>query len=99
MDNSKDKERAFEQYREQMHPDDGEKRGVVPRPTRPVAIAWAIFMIIVYVGMGVLLLINKFNWSSDWSVPRYVVGIALIAYGVYRAYRSWAGTDYYTRRN
>ena len=28
---------------------------------------FGIIMIIVYVGMGVLLLINFFNWGGDWA--------------------------------
>lgn len=54
---------------------------------------FGIIMIIVYVGMGVLLLINFFNWDSDWAWTRYVVGVVLVIYGVYRAYRQVKGID------
>lgn len=54
---------------------------------------FGIIMVIVYVGMGVLLLINFFNWDADWSWTRYVVGIVLIIYGVWRAYRQVSGID------
>ncbi len=95
----KEKENVtFEKYREQMHPEEEKGRSVMPTPSRAVATAWGIFMIIVYVGMGVLLLINFFNWTSGWEVPRYVVGIALIIYGLYRGYRSFIGTDYYRNK-
>ena len=50
-------------------------------------------MIVVYVGMGVLLLINFFGWSGDWSWTRYVVGVVLIIYGIWRAYRQVTGMD------
>lgn len=54
---------------------------------------FGIIMIIVYVGMGVLLLINYFRWEGDWAWTRYVVGIMLIIYGVWRAYRQVKGID------
>ena len=39
---------------------------------------FGIIMIVIYVGMGVLLLINYFNWGGDWAWTRYVVGVVLI---------------------
>lgn len=54
---------------------------------------FGIIMIIIYVGMGVLLLINFFNWGGDWAWTRYVVGIVLIIYGFWRAYRQVKGID------
>ncbi len=54
---------------------------------------FGIIMIIVYVGMGVLLLINFFNWGGDWAWTRYVVGCVLIVYGFWRAYRYVKGID------
>ncbi len=54
---------------------------------------FGIIMIIVYVGMGVLLLINFFNWGGDWAWTRYIVGIVLIIYGFWRAYRQVKGID------
>ena len=55
---------------------------------------FGIFMIIIYVGMGVLLLCNFFQWetgSLDWL--RWTGGVLLILYGVWRAYRQFAGID------
>ena len=52
-----------------------------------------IIMIVIYVGMGVLLLINYFNWGGDWAWTRYVVGVVLIIYGFWRAYRQVSGID------
>lgn len=46
---------------------------------------FGIIMIVIYVGMGVLLLINYFNWGGDWAWTRYVVGVVLIIYGFWRA--------------
>ncbi len=54
---------------------------------------FGIIMIVIYVGMGVLLLINYFNWGGDWSWTRYVVGVVLIIYGFWRAYRQVSGID------
>ena len=54
---------------------------------------FGIIMIIIYVGMGVLLLINFFNWDGDWAWTRYVVGIVLIIYGFWRAFRQVKGID------
>lgn len=54
---------------------------------------FGILMIVVYVGMGVLLLINFFDWTPGWAIPRYVVGIMLIIYGIYRAWRQYKGID------
>lgn len=87
----------FEAYREKMHPQQEEGRSVVPTPKKAVAVAFGIFMIFVYVGVGVLLLINYFNWTEGWTVPRYIVGIMLIIYGVFRGIRQFTGTDYYSK--
>lgn len=64
-----------------------------PRPNKVLRAIFGIIMIIVYVGMGVLLLINFFGWEGDWAWTRYVVGIMLIIYGGWRAYRQVAGID------
>lgn len=87
----------FEEYRRKMHRDAEEERGraVVPSPKRSVAIAFGIFMILVYVGVGVLLIINVFRWDPSWTWARWVVGCLLIIYGIFRGYRMFAGSDYY----
>lgn len=54
---------------------------------------FGIVMIIIYVGMGILLLINFFRWEGSISWTRYVVGIVLIIYGFWRAYRQYKGID------
>lgn len=73
-----------------------QRREELRRDTQPGFVMRTIFgiiMIIVYVGMGVLLLINFFNWGGDWAWTRYVVGIVLIIYGLWRAYRQYAGIN------
>jgi cytochrome c biogenesis protein CcdA len=54
---------------------------------------FGIFMVIIYVGMGILLLINFFGWDTDWAWTRYIVGVVLIIYGFWRGYRQYAGID------
>lgn len=73
----------------------GSERYAVPasKTQNIVRAIFGIVMIIIYVGMGVLLLINFFNWDGDWSWTRYVVGIVLIVYGLWRAYRQYKGID------
>ncbi|MCM1452541.1 MAG: hypothetical protein NC102_09785 [Clostridium sp.] len=89
----------FEEYRRQVHGDEDnreEGRSVVPSPSRSVGIAFGIFMIIVYVGVGVLLLINYFGWTSmGWA--RYALGILLIVYGIFRGYRMFKGSGPYQK--
>lgn len=57
---------------------------------------FGIIMIIIYFGMGYLMLANFFE------VPRYVsltLGIVFIAYGIFRGYRQYKGIDYTYRRD
>ncbi len=73
-----------------------ELRDNTMKPTKAQNILGTIFgivMIIIYVGMGVLLLINFFNWENDWAWTRYIVGIVLIIYGFWRGYRQYKGID------
>lgn len=66
------------------------------KPTKTQSILGTIFgivMIVIYVGMGVLLLINFFDWQNDWAWTRYIVGIVLIIYGFWRGYRQYKGID------
>ncbi|MCM1067007.1 MAG: hypothetical protein NC418_05465 [Muribaculaceae bacterium] len=63
------------------------------KSNRVMRAIFGIIMIVIYVGMGVLLLINFFNWGGDWAWTRYVVGVVLIIYGLWRAYRQVKGID------
>ena len=63
------------------------------RSGRIMRTIFGIIMIIIYVGMGVLILINFFHWGGDWAWTRYVVGTVLILYGFWRAYRQVTGID------
>lgn len=64
-------------------------RKSMPSTTGILGVVFGIFMVIVYVGMGVLLFINFFNWGSDWAWTRWVVGAVLIVYGIYRGFRTY----------
>lgn len=98
---SKDKKNEgadFEEYRRKMHNDESEGgRPVVPAPKRPVAIAFGIFMVLVYLAVGILFLVNFFKWDESFTWVRYVIGILLILYGVFRGYRQFVGADYYNK--
>lgn len=85
----------FEEYRRRMHREEEAGRSVVPAPRRPIAVAFAIFMIIIYVGVGVLFLVNFFKWDPSWEWARIVIGVLLILYGIFRAYRQIRGAGPY----
>lgn len=71
-----------------------EQQDAKMRPNNVMRTIFGIIMIIVYVGMGVLFLIDFFNWDQfSWGWTRYIVGIVLIIYGGWRAYRQFKGID------
>ncbi|MCH5219498.1 MAG: hypothetical protein J1F20_02920 [Muribaculaceae bacterium] len=81
----------FRKYRENIHGSESEKNTVTPN--KAMRAIFSIIMIIVYVGVGVLLLINFFGWTESIAWIRWIIGIVLIIYGAYRAYRYIAGID------
>lgn len=57
---------------------------------------FGIFMIIVYVGMGALFFVGFFKpLYESWTWCRWVFGGLFTAYGIWRAYRQFAGIDPY----
>ncbi len=54
---------------------------------------FGIIMIIVYLGMGVLLFMNFFEFKGNWGVLRWIGGSMFIVYGIWRAYRQFKGID------
>ena len=65
-------------------------RAATPRPMRVI---FGIIMIIIYIGMGIILLTNSFH--IDLAIPmawaRYVIGVVLVVYGIWRGYRQFSG--------
>lgn len=84
----------FKKYREQMHGVEYEEE---PRyaPGRAMRVIFSIFMIIVYIGMGILLILpsNFFGFDPQFEWIRITVGVLLIIYGIWRSYRAYAGID------
>jgi hypothetical protein len=78
---------------EQYSNDERRGEGGANKANKIMRAVFGIIMVIVYVGMGVLLLINFFNWGGDWAWTRYVVGGVLVIYGFWRAYRQVKGID------
>lgn len=70
---------------------DEERKSMIPSVMRAI---FGIIMVIVYVGMGVLFLINFFGWGDGFYYwLRMVGGIVFIVYGIWRAYRQFRGID------
>lgn len=63
----------------------------IPRASRNI---FGIIMILIYLGMGILCLTNVFDWfGGSWEWLRWVGGSLFIVYGIWRAYRQFAGID------
>lgn len=76
-----------------METDEYREKGTLSKGLR---IVLGIFMIVIYVGMGVLFFIDLFGWAKmaePWPVLNYIVGVILVLYGIYRAYRLYKGID------
>lgn len=59
-------------------------------------VLFGLMMVFVYVGMGLLILLNFFGWSSELACR--LVGSLLILYGIFRGYRHIKGKDYNKNR-
>lgn len=77
----------------EQYPNDDRHYDSTYKANKIMRAIFGIIMIIVYVGMGVLLLINFFDWGGDWVWTRYIVGVVLVIYGIWRAYRQVKGID------
>lgn len=64
-----------------------------PGAPRTMRMVFGIFMIIFYVTIGVLILTGVFNFYGDWEWLRWVSGIILVAYGIWRGFRQFASRD------
>lgn len=92
MKRLEDENEDFRKYREQVHGTE-ETRPAIGGANKGMRAVFALIMIIVYVGVGVLLLINFFQWADNIAWIRWIIGIVLIIYGGFRAYRYFAGVD------
>lgn len=61
-----------------------------PTP-RPLRIWFGIFMILVYLGVGLLFIFNIFD-TIDHTVS-IIIGALLMLYGVFRGYRLYKGVN------
>lgn len=62
----------------------------LPSTRSILGLTFGIFMILLYVGMGVLFLIDFFHWSDyGWGWMRWILGPVLIVYGFYRGWRQY----------
>lgn len=59
-------------------------------------VLFGLMMVFVYVGMGLLILLNFFGWTSELVCRS--VGSLLILYGIFRGYRHIKGKDYNKNR-
>ena len=62
-----------------------------PDPGKTMRTIFGIFMVLVYVGVGVLFFINFFQLDAAWQWFRYVAGTILVLYGFWRGYRQFKG--------
>lgn len=83
----------FRKYRERVHGVNEDNKQSVSNPNRAMRAVFAVIMIIVYIGVGVLLLINFFGWTESIAWIRWIIGMVLIIYGAFRAYRYFKGID------
>ncbi len=58
---------------------------------RTMRIVFGVFMIFIYIGMGVLLLTGFFDSLLPIAWTRYVLAVAFIIYGIWRGYRQFSG--------
>lgn len=91
-----DNKEAFEEYRRQMHRSytGRNEDGTPERPKRnALTVAFGLFMVLVYLGMGCLLFVNFFGAPDTpvWTFGRWFVGIVLVLYGIFRCWRMIAG--------
>ena len=65
-----------------------------------VKMFFGIFMVLVYLAMGVMMALNVFDWANTpaWNAIRWGFAILFAAYGVYRGYRELTGRHTYGMR-
>ena len=58
---------------------------------KSIKVMFGLFMIFIYVSMGILVLLGMFDWLPSWA--RFSLGTLFIVYGIWRCYRYIAGID------
>ena len=61
----------------------------IPSTKSMLGLTFGLFMMCIYVGMGILLMYNFFGWTESWTIARWVVGVVLIIYGIFRGWRQY----------
>lgn len=69
---------------------ESENRNKTPQTMRNI---FGVVMILIYLGMGVLFLMNFFQFTGAWEILRLVGGVLFIVYGIWRGYRQFKGID------
>lgn len=62
-----------------------------PQAPKGARLAFGIFMILFYIGVGILFFLNIFQIDS--AAIRIIIGVLLCAYGVFRGYRLYKGMN------
>lgn len=62
-----------------------------PKTPAPMRLWFGIFMVIFYVGIGILLILVNQTFTIFTPVISIIVGALLCIYGVWRGYRLWKG--------
>lgn len=62
---------------------------IKPKMPSKLRLAFAIFICVVFIFVGLTFLFNWFNVIYDprWEIFRWIAGPAFILYGIFRAYR------------
>ncbi|MGM9803203.1 MAG: hypothetical protein ACI308_03405 [Muribaculaceae bacterium] len=58
---------------------------------KSIRVMFGLFMIFIYMGMGILVLLGYFDYLPTWA--RYSLGTLFIVYGAWRCYRYISGID------
>lgn len=70
-----------------------EKEDNSMKTPKMMRMVFGIFMVLIYVGMGILLFMNFFEYPEQYAWIRWLVGSMLVLYGFWRAYRQYKGID------
>lgn len=69
----------------------GHEENSKPMSPKGARIAFGIFMILIYLGVGILFILNFFDIVNH--TLSIIIGALLCAYGVWRGYRLYVGSN------